>query len=350
MKLTITTLLIFLAAVSCKKDIYSGITFNVPVFPDSVEVKTTLLNDTIYTKYIADIGIYKDHLILFTPGEDYMSQLYDKKTGAKIKDFGELGRGPQQILKIDGISINSQCGTLTAFHQATREIYCFYLDSVIQNRSHFMDKINIKHYEDMTFSSALGCEHGFLLCGGKCEVYPGGARLTLFAKDGQIMDAYDEYPFSSNPQDSIHAGEDWRYLWNCHVTSPDGTKYAEATGIGGIFEVFNIGNKIEPLALKGYYKPHFYEKNYEKTFTPKSQFAFYYLTASNRYVYALSHNGGSEYRLPKNDIQVFDWEGNPIKKYKTDQRLMSICVDETDQKIYAITFNNYEYYLVSFNL
>ena len=332
MKLTITTLLIFLAAVSCKKDIYSGITFNVPVFPDSVEVKTTLLNDTIYTKYIADIGIYKDHLILFTPGEDYMSQLYDKKTGAKIKDFGELGRGPQQILKIDGISINSQCGTLTAFHQATREIYCFYLDSVIQNRSHFMDKINIKHYEDMTFSSALGCEHGFLLCGGKCEVYPGGARLTLFAKDGQIMDAYDEYPFSSNPQDSIHAGEDWRYLWNCHVTSPDGTKYAEATGIGGIFEVFNIGNKIEPLALKGYYKPHFYEKN------------------SNRYVYALSHNGGSEYRLPKNDIQVFDWEGNPIKKYKTDQRLMSICVDETDQKIYAITFNNYEYYLVSFNL
>ena len=212
MKLTITTLLIFLAAVSCKKDIYSGITFNVPVFPDSVEVKTTLLNDTIYTKYIADIGIYKDHLILFTPGEDYMFQLYDKKTGAKIKDFGELGRGPQQILKIDGISINSQCGTLTAFHQATREIYCFYLDSVIQNRSHFMDKINIIHYEDMTFSSALGCEHGFLLCGGKCEVYPGGARLTLFAKDGQIMDAYDEYPFSSNPQDSIHAGEDWRYL------------------------------------------------------------------------------------------------------------------------------------------
>ena len=260
MKLTITTLLIFLAAVSCKKDIYSGITFNVPVFPDSVEVKTTLLNDTIYTKYIADIGIYKDHLILFTPGEDYMFQLYDKKTGAKIKDFGELGRGPQQILKIDGISINSQCGTLTAFHQATREIYCFYLDSVIQNRSHFMDKINIKHYEDMTFSSALGCEHGFLLCGGKCEVYPGGARLTLFAKDGQIMDAYDEYPFSSNPQDSIHAGEDWRYLWNSHVMSPDGSKYAEATELGGILQTFQVDDQIHLMSLRGYYKPHFYTK------------------------------------------------------------------------------------------
>ena len=240
MKLNITTLLIFLAAVSCKKDIYSGITFNAPVFPDSIEVKTTLLNDTIYTKYIADIGIYKDYLILFTPGEDYMFQLYDKKTGAKIKDFGELGRGPQQILKIDDISINSQHGILAAFHQATREIYCFYLDSVIQDRLHFMDKINIKRYEDMTFYSALRCDQGFLLHGGKCVVYPGGARLTLFTKDGQIIDAYDTYPVSSNPKDSIEAGEDWSWLGQCVALSPDGTKYAEATHVGGILETFQI--------------------------------------------------------------------------------------------------------------
>ena len=350
MKLTITILFIFLAAVSCKKDIYSGITFNAPVFPDSVEVKTTLLNDTIYTKYIADIGIYKDYLILFTPGEDCMFQLYDKKTGAKIKDFGELGRGPQQILKIDGISINSQCGTLTAFHQATREIYCFYLDSVIQNRSHFMDKINIKHYEDMTFSSALGCEHGFLLCGGKCEVYPGGARLTLFAKDGQIMDAYDKYPFSSNPQDSIHAGDDWRYLWNSHAISPDGSKYAEATELGGILQTFQVDDQIHLMSLRGYYKPHFYTKKNQLVFTKKSQFGFYGLTASDKYLYALSHSGKNDFNLPEKDFQVFDWQGNPIKKYKTDQLLMRLCVDEANAKVYAIAFDNYEYHLVSFNL
>ena len=350
MKLTITTLLIFLAAVSCKKDIYSGITFNAPVFPDSVEVKTTLLNDTIYTKYIADIGIYKDYLILFTPGEDYMFQLYDKKTGAKIKDFGELGRGPQQILKIDDISINSQHGILAAFHQATREIYCFYLDSVIQNQPHFMDKINIKHYEDMTFSSALGGMHGFLLCGGKCEVYPGGARLTLFAKDGQIMDTYDEYPFSSNPKDSIHAGENWRYLWNSHAISPDGSKYAEATEIGGILQTFQVNDKIRPMSLRGYYKPHFYTKKNQLVFTKKTQFGFYGLTASDKYLYALSHSGKNDSNLPEKDFQVFDWEGNPVKKYKTDQLLMRLCVDEANAKVYAIVYDNGTQNLVSFNL
>ena len=96
----------FLAAVSCKKDIYSEITFNVPVFPDSVEVKTTLLNDTIYTKYIADIGIYKDHLILFTPGEDCMFQLYDKKTGEFIREYASMTDAAVDV----GVTLSSITG------------------------------------------------------------------------------------------------------------------------------------------------------------------------------------------------------------------------------------------------
>ena len=56
MKLTITILFIFLAAVSCKKDIYSGITFNAPVFPDSASVQATILNDSIYTN-MSDIAV-----------------------------------------------------------------------------------------------------------------------------------------------------------------------------------------------------------------------------------------------------------------------------------------------------
>ena len=212
MKLTITILFIFLAVVGCKKDIYSGIIFNAPIFPDSVEVKTTLLNDTIYTKLVLGIGIYKDYLVLSTPGEDYMFQLYDAETGTKIKEFGRLGRGPQEIFNVFGFSINPRHGTLTAFHQESRNIYCFYLDSVIQNQPHFMDKINIKHYADMTFHTAFRCAQGFLLYGEKCMVYPGGARLTLFSEDGNIVNAYDKYPVSANPQDSVEAHEDWDWL------------------------------------------------------------------------------------------------------------------------------------------
>lgn len=341
---------IFLAAISCKKDIYSGIIFNAPVFPDSVEVKTTLLNDTIYTKLVSGIGIYKDYLVLSTPGEDYMFQLYDAETGTKIKEFGKLGRGPQEIFNVSGVSINPRHGTLTAFHQESREIYCFYLDSVIQDRPHFMDKINIKRYEDMTFFSALRCDQGFLLHGGKCVAYPGGTRLTLFTEDGQIMDAYDKYPVSSNPKDSIEAGDDWRWLYPCAALSPDGTKYAEATEVGGILQTFQIDDKIHPMLLRGYYKPHFYVEKNQPKYTKKTQFAFAALKATDNYLYALSFNGGNASYYPPKEVQVFDWQGNPIKRYKTNQYLMRFCVDEAKAKVYAIAFVNYEYHLVSFNL
>ena len=341
---------IFLAAISCKKDIYSGIIFNAPVFPDSVEVKTTLLNDTIYTKLVSGIGIYKDYLVLSTPGEDYMFQLYDAETGTKIKEFGKLGRGPQEIFNVRGVSINPRYGTLTAFHQESRNIYCFYLDSVIQDRLHFMDKINIKHYADMTFHIAFRCAQGFLLYGEKCMVYPGGARLTLFSKDGNIVNAYDKYPVSANPQDSVEAHEDWDWLLPRMVVSPDGTKYAEATLVGGMLETFQIADKISPMFLRGYYKPHFYMEKNQPVYTKKTQFAFAALAATDNYLYALSLNGANDLYLPVTDIQVFDWQGNPIKKYKTNQLLMRLCADEANGKAYAIVYDNGDQNLVSFNL
>lgn len=349
MKQTYTILFILLAAFGCKKDIYSDIAFTAPVFPDSASVQATILNDSIYTN-MSDIAVYKNYIVAATPMEDYMFQLYDAKTGVTVKKFGRLGRGPQEIFKVYNFSVNPQHGTLTAFHQEGRDIYCFYLDSVMQGRPHFMDKINIKHYEDMTFHTAFRCMQGFLLYGGKYMVYPGGARLTLFSEDGQIMDAYDKYPVSSNPTDSIEAHEDWGQLSPCRVLSPDGTKYAEATLVGGILETFQIADTISPMFLRGYYKPHFYIEKNQPVYTKKTQFAFVALTATDNYLYALSLNGANDLYLPVTDIQVFDWQGNPIKKYKTDQLLMRFCVDEANGKAYAIVYDNGDQNLVSFNL
>lgn len=50
-----------------------------------------------------------------------------------------------------------------------------------------------------------------------------------------------------------------------------------------------------------------------------------------------------------NLILVFDWEGNPIVRYKTDVDLLKMCVDERNNIIYAISFNP-DPELVSFKL
>lgn len=38
-----------------------------------------------------------------------------------------------------------------------------------------------------------------------------------------------------------------------------------------------------------------------------------------------------------NEIYVFDWDGNPVKKYIIDHRSRNFWVDENDQAIYATT-------------
>ena len=334
---------------SCKKDIYSHIEFQQPQFKDSVELKARILNDTIYEKYLYELGGYKDYLILFTPNKDNVFQLFNKE-GRKLREFGTLGRSGQEILNIGDFSINPQLGTLTSFHQASKDIYLFYLDSIIQNKEIFMRKINLNKFKNMTFLDAYKCVDGFLLTGGKCKVYPDGARFSLLSEQGDLRCTYDQYPVNSREAtDSISNSLDWELLRIKQVVSPRGDKIAEMTEVGGILEVVGVSDVLEQQALKGYIKPHFSLNGYEQNFSEKTKFWAMKVFASDNYLYVLPCSDIYSAILPK-DILVFDWKGNPIKKYKTDQNLMSIYPDEENNKLYAITRSQgLDYILVVFD-
>lgn len=347
----IIAIILFLATISCKKDIYSEISFEVPVFTDSVYANTEVLNDTLYTKFVMDCASYKEYVILFANIDNYLFHFLDKNTGAIVKSFGQIGRGPQEILQISQFHVNETHGLLTAYQQMTKEIYVFHLDSVLQNKGRFIDKIDLRKYENMTFLNIYKCNDGFLLHGGKCTSFPGGARFSRFSDKGELMEVYDQYPINSRrASDSTAKRMDWEDLYLTRTISPDGSKLAEGTRLGGILEIFDMSNKITSRHLKGYYKPYFYKQGNEDIYTEKTQWCFYQLTASDHYLYALSFNGGHN-GYPVCEMQVFDWQGNPVKKYKTDRPLMNICVDENRRKVYAVSLTPMrEALLISFNL
>lgn len=330
-------LIILLATIGCKKDPYAGINFEAPVFKDSTIVKTTILNDTIYSNYIGNISSYKDYIIMFANINDYFYHFLDKETGRIIKSFGRLGRSAHEILPVYKSHVNEEQGILTAYQMNTKEIYIFQLDSILQNENYPVKRLSLSPYKGMTFNTAYKCKDGFLLCGGKCTVYPEGARFTHFSERGKIIGSYDHYPISSDSaKDSINKDLNWSQLKICETISPDGCKLAEGTLTGGIIEVLQITPEIKRLALKGYYKPDFHSKGLEIIVSENTPWGFYALTSSNKYLYALSCNGSTKQTLTT-EVQVFDWSGNPIKKYMTDRQLTKICVDEKNKKAYAIT-------------
>lgn len=350
MEKLVIILFLFVVAIGCKKDIYSGMDFIPPIFTDTVCVKAKILNDTIFTKSAWGMASYKDYVVLSANIDDYLLHLYDKNSGLRVKSFAKLGRGPQEVIAIQNFHINEEQGILTAFSQAEKNISIFHLDSIIQNKKHFMDKISLKGYDKMTFFEAYKCHEGFLLYGAKCEPYPQGSRFTLLSEEGKYLVSYDQYPVKSYGKDSLNTRGEWGQLFLSRTMSPDGTKFAEATQIGLILETLNINRNIERICLKGYFKPHYYTEGNKKIFTSKTQYGALYLSSSNKYLYILSYDGDNTPN-PIHDIQVFDWNGNPIKKYCIDCYLLNVCPDESKGKLYALAKTySHELILVSFDL
>ena len=54
------------------------------------------------------------------------------------------------------------------------------------------------------------------------------------------------------------------------------------------------------------------------------------------------------YNLLAKDILVFDWEGNPVRRYSLDKGIMRITVDSHNRKIYGIS-DSPEYHIVEFD-
>lgn len=69
--------------------------------------------------------------------------------------------------------------------------------------------------------------------------------------------------------------------------------------------------------------------------------------ATDRYLYTLLHAIGDAMNL---QLLLLNWNGKPLKKIITDKRLLRLCMDETQNTIYAIVVdeeNGYELISIS---
>lgn len=78
--------------------------------------------------------------------------------------------------------------------------------------------------------------------------------------------------------------------------------------------------------------------------------AFYSPFGGEKYLYVLFNGkfvNRPGYDLLAQDILVFDWDGNPVCRYKLDMGVSKITIDESNRIIYGIS-NKPEYHIVEF--
>lgn len=334
-----------LSLFGCKKESLYDFDFAAPVFKDTVEINGRVLNDSIITHFIRDLAIYKEYLITeATTKDDKMLNLYDRNTGEFIKSFVNIGRGPGEVNSLGRMTVNHKTGDLWAADLVRRQAFRYNLDSVTKETPDYFEQIVMKGYDEHTLGNISPCEGGLFMVMNSSIMYR-SPRYMKMDLSGTVTHTYDDYPrVKGDELDTMR--HHYTLIPNRGATSPDGKKYIVIADYGGLFEIFDIATDICLKKRQGFYEPA-----YDMKAVKSNNFDYYNIQpndktvsvigdiyATDNYIYMrFGEYGKNVCNDSRQNIGVFDWDGNAVRLYKTDYIIGMLCVDEADKKLYAVT-------------
>lgn len=315
---------------SCKKD--EMIIYNFPEVSTHTQLEVTGLNTDYLFRYAYRTLVYDTLLIVATLDEAHHICVFNRHTGKLVIDFGKKGDGPNELITPTEYSIDEANGMLYVNDYGKQAVMCYSLDSLNEKESPTPKKIKFAHSFKRKNKILFVKDSLFISPDDSCHLltaYP--SRI----KGGVTSGIADKEKFSSD--------EEWNLFMNeyaCHAVSPDGTKCAVGSALGGILEIFDLSNAdITRSSLKLFYEPFFKRKGHLYRSTDETIGGFAHIAATNDFLYATIHGKKNPQSMPT-QIYKFDWEGNPIEcLHCPNYPIDCFIVIEEEQLIYAIATN-----------
>lgn len=278
----------------------------------------------------------------FHSGDSYT--LFDVKSGEYIARFGTIGQGPTEIPAGCYGYLSRKC--FFVFDDQTRMVMRYSLDSLRNNKvSGAFMKLADYNVQNAKNSRLIAIDDSTFLCGG---TYKDQYQYLLFDKNSKILDYGVDIYNVSDSAFNIHT----KYLANQGdlVMHPKEKKFVYSVNFSSNMDFFEIKNDkielIKSLRLGDpIYKPTIGQMGgntfYSADLTEDSQVGYINLSATDKYIYALYsdkklYSNGRK----SNTVLVFDWKGNPVKKYLLDNDAYYIAVDEIRQNILVAVKNS----------
>ena len=178
----------------------------------------------------------------------------------------------------------------------------------------------------------------------------GRPAIILTGRNGRERARTEGYHFLSGDSEKSRSN----FTGSCKV-SPDGRRFAVVYGLGGIMEIYSI--RPHKLKLKHIYSfiesPDSLYSTYIDSYDKDDIFGFGDIYASdnriysvfdgeiNRLIYMEESMLGDPQQYPAfPNIAVFDWKGAPQELIRTGTRIEQIHVDERQQRIYALYYDD----------
>ena len=325
---------------------------------DLFETQQSLKHEIIRLKdgdYLSrTFGLYKDHdnlIIHNNNGQTYIS-IFDLKKQKIINQFIKYGNGPQEMF--------SPPQSITVQHNNKLT----YLDA--QNRIMYeadyskLDSVKITKSVDLTKTSELflgliPMAYNYYVGIGLFEK----GRYSVLDKNGKNISINFNYP-KDNMQQGSNAQKAMAYQGGL-IPNSDKTKfffYGITSEILEIMQIQKNGSLTKIKDLHFDYAKYILNDDGKATVAAaikkETKMAFISACATSKYIYLLysgrSINGDVNLAFKSNTILVFDWKGNPTKRYNLDTDVNIITVSEDDRSVYAIKITTDDTNLIKFKL
>jgi len=289
------------------------------------------LNDTFEFGYASKILQYDSLLIVYDEMQEEKIQFFHKKSGRHLGAFGRIGQGDKELVSPANLSINKSNAILSLYDYAKGQLLaCKLTDSPITNPEAWYT-IDLPEYEIRPKSVIPLTDNEFVALNGK-------PRFTK-ARGNEVIASFDLFPILPKQEADDPTTRMFFLSQSLLDVKPDGQKMVEGTIVGSIMQIFDLkSSAIESSAVRYFHKPIFSVQKGQIGMLPETIYGFTCLHATDKYIYATLFGVANPTVYP-NSIYIFDWKGNLVKRFSTDQQICCFCVDEQDGKIYTMVIS-----------
>ena len=315
------SLLFFIS--SCSYSDKKNVVDTINIFP--VDSLSTFIGLPIFINY------YDDKLFVVEAfGSERFIKVIDVVNDSLIFSFVDRGSGPNECLSVASLDIydDDNHGTVVGIYDLSSRIYQVYSYTELLEMKHLTEPILRKRFPDSRYGSFIRLDSMYLATN-----LGGGKRFILYddsLNNGKPVCDYRPKPSAEIP-DALHA-----LLHNGRTfVSPDRKKIGSVIFLAPLLSVFTVEKQnVQPA-----WDYVIEEMNYTvrgndyKINTPTG-----YLSGafSEKYVYGLfcgKKEGESDYG---DELDVFSYDGELLRKYHLAQPAFGISIDEVNNKLYVL--------------
>lgn len=258
---------------------------------------------------------------------DSLLWLYNVKTNQIEKRELAKGEGPKEFLPPIQISFIDS-STVNIHNRWHFNFNLLKYDSIQRNFNYIGKRKNISTDIDMLYP----IKDNLYIASGKFKE----SRFAILNSEGKIIHYFGEYPNLMKNEKELDNFS--KFMFHQSMFSYNKDKNIIACSTSHILELYDNYKCIKQICLSPY--------NYQK----KSQGNWNYIDISknieigakriystNKYIYILYNPNTYESKNElNNEIWIFNWKGDRIKKVTTNYNMQCFCVDESNKAIYGI--------------